>query len=119
MIVPDEAKRFKIFRKHIGKSQIDLAAELKLNQAYISKFENGAYEVSKEAITYLHVKYRMSYEWFFHGTGSKIEKELPKGTLTTDIASMKDDYRVLSEKVRKLETDLRYLASKLTNTLQH
>ena len=112
-IINTEAKQFKTFRKSIGISQIDLAAELDCSQSEISKYEKGEYQIPIKAVKHLHIKYKMSYHWYFHREGHMKDNEQIKPTIVTDIASLKEDNKYLVEKVKKLEKDLIFLSSRI------
>lgn len=112
-LIPDTSKRFKDFRKKEGITQVMLAKEVSLSQSIISKYDNGDVEVPLSIITYLHERHKMSYEWFFHGTGKRRLNEDTKPTLVTDIKAMQLNINLLIEKMAKLERDIRLVASKL------
>jgi transcriptional regulator with XRE-family HTH domain len=64
----DTAKRFKDFRKQEGITQVMLSKELDLSQSVISRYDRGEVDIPMVLIRHLHERYKMSYEWFFHGT---------------------------------------------------
>lgn len=114
MVIPQEAKQFKTFRTEEGISQKELAKELGCAQSDISKYENGTYAIPATAVKILHEKYQMSYRWYFHREGKRKDTQVIKPTLTTDIVKIKEDQLFLMQKVSKLEKDILFLASKMS-----
>jgi len=112
MAKTEESKRFEQFRKFINLSQQELAEVLtkELNtpfeQSKVSKYSRGIYAVPLEVLKVLHVKYQLSYEWFFHGTGRMLVREVKKQMLVTETAAIRNSYELLEKLVASLRADL-------------
>jgi len=94
-----QGARLKVFLKEIGVSQSDLAEELGLQRSVVNRWVLGNVTIPAYAIVHLHRKYKMSYKWFFDGTGSKFDKAEDKKTLITDVSDMKVEITWLKEKL--------------------
>ena len=86
--------RFKIFRQTIGKTQKQLADELKLYQSTITNMEKGK---TCPAIAYLHYfydKYRLNADWLINGIGDMLHTH-PCRKNTSDLEVKKNAFRLL------------------------
>lgn len=62
-------ERFRRFRENINKAQHELASELGVAQALISKIESGDYQPKLSYLSYFIKKYRLNINWLFSGKG--------------------------------------------------
>jgi transcriptional regulator with XRE-family HTH domain len=60
-------RRFRVFRKAIGKKQFHLAQELKVSQSAINFIESGTSFPKIDYIHYLHGYYRLNIDWLLGG----------------------------------------------------
>lgn len=109
----EEAQRLRQFLEHIKLKSIDLAAELSIERSFISKYLNGALHIPISLIKHLHIKYNLSYQWFFNGVGRKQINVKEERTLITDmgnilasVGAMEAQIEMLNKKVMKLTRDL-------------
>jgi transcriptional regulator with XRE-family HTH domain len=68
-------RRFRVFRKAIGKKQIQLAQELKVSPSAITFIESGTSFPGINYINYLHGYYRLNVDWLL---GRDVPMFLPK-----------------------------------------
>ena len=67
--------RFKRFRKAIGKTQMQLARELKVYQSTITNIEVGKTFPGLKYLHYFHDKYRLNTNWLLSDRGDMFESE--------------------------------------------
>jgi transcriptional regulator with XRE-family HTH domain len=77
-------QRFRVFRKAIGKKQIQLARELKVSPSVITFIERGNCFPKLNYINYLHRYYRLNIDWLL---GSDVPMFLPVVREGKDCAS--------------------------------
>jgi transcriptional regulator with XRE-family HTH domain len=68
-------RRFKRFRETIGKTQMQLAGELKVYQSTITNIEVGKTFPGLKYLHYFHDKYRLNTNWLLSGRGDMFESE--------------------------------------------
>ncbi|MCX2484511.1 helix-turn-helix domain-containing protein [Pedobacter sp. MR2016-24] len=105
LLVSDEIKRLRLFRKGEGHSQETFASALGISRLKIQRYEAGTYMIPLELIRKMHEVFHMSYEWFFHGTGHKKSVELKSG-LIKDIKTLESNQHLLEGQVSLLKKQL-------------
>jgi len=78
-------KRFKDFRKLIGKTQKEIAAEADMSQANIAKIEKGEIFPNLEILIYLYGKHNLNIHWIISGNGEAILSQRDYGEYTQDM----------------------------------
>lgn len=68
-------QRFRLFRKHLGKTQKTLAGELGIRQSNIARIEMGVISPSMYACYRLKEDYYLNVNWLLSGSGDMILKE--------------------------------------------
>ncbi len=102
----EHGQRLKFFRKTLDKTQPDLAVELNISIAMVSKYENGTHYIPNEVPRYLHKKYDMNYSWFFDGVGKITVNATEKKSMLVDINSLQDIQMMQSAKITSMEKTL-------------
>lgn len=105
MNIPEESKRFKKFRKSIGLTQQEMADLLETKQTIISKYESGSLNIPIEAVKTLRLKYKLNYDWFFHGVGKMKTDAVERNTITTDLKALILDNNITKSKLEQLHRD--------------
>lgn len=84
----EEGNRLKLFMEREGVTQPDIAAMLDVDRSQVSRYISGTQKVPLELVKALHIKYKLNYSWFFHGTGTMKIKELEQKKLMNDITDI-------------------------------
>lgn len=99
-------ERLRTFRKSIDKTTQAMATEMDIDVSTYSRYENGQLYIPDKVPMYLHKKYKMRYEWYFHGEGSRTSKETNKKTLVTDMSTLQAAQELQGAKLINLEQQL-------------
>lgn len=70
-----EGKRFRLFRKELGKTQEQMAKELQVPQSRISVIERGKGQITESQLKYLYDEYGLDGRWLRKGYGTMFETE--------------------------------------------
>ncbi|MEN5085470.1 helix-turn-helix transcriptional regulator [Sphingobacterium faecium] len=99
-LITDEAKRFKAFRQAEKMTQQDMGDLIGKTKSFVNKIEHGHLRLSIDEVKTLHVKKRMSYEWFYHGSGNRIHQAKDENLVkvTTDL---KNEIDLLRQKLQQ------------------
>ncbi|UIR56354.1 helix-turn-helix transcriptional regulator [Sphingobacterium sp. SRCM116780] len=108
-----EAQRLKEFRTLLGLTQTEFSEGVEVSQAYLSKYENGQYEIPIDFVKALYRKYKLNYEWFFHGYGKPILGQIQRATITTDVKELLLENKILKSKIESIEKKITYLMEQL------
>lgn len=105
LLVSDEIKRLRLFRKGEGHNQDSFARALGMSRLKIQRYEAGTYVIPLELIRKMHEVFHMSYEWFFHGTGHKKSVEV-KSALVKDIKTLESNQHLMEGQLSLLKKQL-------------
>lgn len=99
-LITDEAKRFKAFRQAEKLTQQDMGDLIGKTKSYVNKIEKGNLRISTEEVKILHTKKRISYEWFYHGSGNRLHQAKDENLVkvTTDF---KNEIDLLRQKLQQ------------------
>lgn len=76
--------------------------------SHVQKFEDGSRRIQIKDIKTLHLKLGMSYEWFYHGKGSRKYKENPdKSSLINIVDELRTTIKIHETKIEQLDTALK------------
>ena len=104
-----EAERLRVFRKAENLTMEELANILgKKNHTTVQRYESGKYNIPISVVKSLHEKLKMSYEWFYHGKGSRLYIE-EKSNLVRDIKTQETSQKILENRVESLERTVKRL----------
>lgn len=104
----DEGRRLKEFRDLEGLSQEQMGVVLGRMQQHVGKLENGTRRIQISDVKKLHLKFNMSYEWFYHGKGFRKYKP-DKTSLLKDVSALNTTISILESKVEQLDLALKLL----------
>lgn len=118
------ADRLRFFRKKEVKTIDAIAKEYGTGKSTWSKYETGDRNIPIEVVIFMHTKYKMGYEWFFEGNGTRKTEGDDKSSLVSDIARIYQAQQALKSKVTaqqqqilNLVTDNKKLNDKLNEIL--
>lgn len=106
----DEGRRLQLFMEREGLTHQQLADEYEIDRSQITRYISGILKVPLELVKFLHIKYRINYSWFFHGTGTMKVKELEKRKITTDITDILASQSMILAAMESMREDLNRLA---------
>lgn len=106
-----EGKRLQEFMKHVGLKQTDLAELLGTEQPTISKYINGSRKIPLDAVKTLHIKHKLNYNYFFHGTGPLKAGDAPQ-KLLQNMNDIIASLSIIMATVDKLRTEVDALKRK-------
>lgn len=115
----DESHRLKLFMEREGLTREDIALllprrkgakEKTLDPSQVSRYISGSAKVPLELVKILHIKYGLSYSWFFHGTGTMKVKEKEQRKLMNDITDVLATLGVIMQSQEAMRDDFNRLA---------
>lgn len=110
IIQSDLALRIKSLRKILKVTGKDMAKAVGISHTAMVRYESGEYTINTNLIKALHDVYRMSYEWFFEGTGQPLEGTEKKSTsLLSDVTVLADNDRLLALEIKRLKLEFKNL----------
>lgn len=110
-MIPDDAKRLAIVysdykKTNPGHAMRDFAAAIGSDQSSISRMISGKREINLTVIRGVCNKLGYSIAWFVNGTGNRNDSN-GEVKLLTEISSLRDDYKIVYETVRRLEARMK------------
>lgn len=91
---------------------IDIAAELGISRSTISRYLGGTLEPSTTFLRYLRTKYKLSYDWYFDGTGKPQLDKKEKLTMTV-LTELNGALELVLKKQAIQERRINYIISEL------
>jgi transcriptional regulator with XRE-family HTH domain len=113
MIATDENDRLKLFIEREGITQKDLVELSGKDQSEVSRMINGRIKVPLALVKKLHLKYKINYSWFFHGTGTVKVKEIEKRKLMNDVTDILATQSMLLQTIEQMRDTINRLAGDL------
>lgn len=108
--ITDEARRFKAFRLAENLTQKEFGEAIGRREAYINKIENGSQNIKIEDVKNIAEKFKMSYEWFYHGRGNRVITAKDENLLTVT-SELKNKINLLEQKVSKQDQIIKKLVT--------
>jgi hypothetical protein len=87
-MISQEGARLKQFMELIGLNQYELAPIVKKKQSDISRYITGDRKIPLSVVKILHMQFKMSYSWFFHGDLPMRVKELEQKRIISDLSDI-------------------------------
>lgn len=109
----DENDRLKLFIEREGITQKDLVELSGKDQAQVSRIINGKLKVPLALVKKLHIKYKLNYTWFFHGTSTVKVKEIEKRKLMNDVTDILATQSMLMQTIEQMRDTINKLAGDL------
>lgn len=106
----DEGRRLRLFMEREGLTHLQLSNEYEIDRTQITRYISGYLKVPLDLVKFLHLKYRLNYSWFFHGTGTMKVKELEKRKITTDITDILAAQSMIMAAIESMRDDINKLA---------
>jgi transcriptional regulator with XRE-family HTH domain len=106
----EESERLKLFMEREGITQKDLVELIGKDQSEVSRIINGKIKVPLALVKKLHLKYKLNYTWFFHGTSTVKVKEIEKRKLMNDVTDILATQSMLMQTVEQMRDTINKLA---------
>ncbi|WP_256013208.1 helix-turn-helix domain-containing protein [Desertivirga xinjiangensis] len=106
-------EKLQAFRKHKKLSQEEVADKVGKKHTTISKYERGAAEPPLDVIKAYNKVLGMNLEWYLNDDAEVgMDDKQKRPSISTDISSLKADYKILQTKFEKLEATVKVLLGK-------
>lgn len=94
-----EGQRFLRLIEDEGYNQTTIGPVLGRSQGTINKYIQGNLRIPTDLVKELHLKFKMSLNWFYLGTGRMRVSDIEKKDLVTNIADLKLELAIMTNKL--------------------